>query len=230
MNEKIENKELLKRILECLKKSDNFDFSEEELASIENIGFTRKLVNGQDTGIDIESILLFKNLKSLTLRNYELTMRDLQFISEHPSIEDISFLECTFENTDFDELSRLPEKLKFIYCSKLPLKFPKVKGVRVEFCEIDFSSIDFSRASSIAIKNSKIRNVQNLDDYDNILTVNLDGSELIKENGEIAEDITVAKNCEYTHREIDKYYVDDYEKTSVEENHKKPSVEEDYEK
>lgn len=221
MNGKIENKELVKRILERLNKSDNEEFSAEELASIENIGFTKRLVNGKDTNIDVENIFLFKNLRSLTLKNYPLTMRDLQLIAEHASIEDVSFLDCTFENIDFDELSRLPENLKFIYCSKLPLKFPKVKRVMVAFSEINFDSIDFSEAVSIRIQNSKIRNVHDINEHDNILDVNLDGSELVKGNGEIAKDINVPINCRYTHEEIDRHYVDDYRKNKVEEDFEK---------
>ena len=91
MNKKLENKELTKRILERLHKKDTEDFSEEELESIENIGLTGKLVNGKETGIDIEDIFLFKNLKSLTLRNFSLTLEDLEKLSKHISIEEISF-------------------------------------------------------------------------------------------------------------------------------------------
>lgn len=221
MNKKIENKELMKKILEQLNKDDSEELSEEELACIENIVFTKKLVNGKDTNIDIENIFLFKNLKSLTLRNYSLSMRELKLIAEHAGIENVSFLDCTFESIDFDELLRLPESLKFIYCSKLPLKFPKVKKVMVAFCEIDFDSIDFSEATSIKIQNSKIRNVYDIDEHDNILEVNLDGSELIRENGEIVKDICVPLNCRYTHEEIDRHYVDDNRKNKVEEDFEK---------
>lgn len=220
MNKKIENKELIKRILERLNKSEIGKFSEEELAKIENIAFTKKLANGTDTGIGIENIFLFENLRCLTLRSYSLTMEDLQYISEQSTIENVSFLECTFDNIDFDELPRVPEVLKFLNCSKLPLKFPRVKKVMIGNCEIDFDSIDFSSASSIIIKNSKIKNAHDISECNNILEVNLDGSELLQKDGDSLEDIRVPDNCKYSHKEDDKYYIDDYNRIS----------EEDYEK
>lgn len=209
MNKKLENKELTKRILERLHKKDTEDFSEEELESIENIGLTGKLVNGKETGIDIEDIFLFKNLKSLTLRNFSLTLEDLEKLSKHISIEEISFLGCCFEDVNFDVLSRIPSRLKFIYCSKLPLKFSNIKKLMISFCELDFETIDFSSISSIFIQNSKVENVKDLTEYENLLEVNLDGSELTQKDGKSISDIRVRENCMYSHREKSKLYEDD---------------------
>lgn len=220
MNEKIDNKELIKRILERLHKADNTNFSVDELAEIEDIAFTKKLVNGKDTGISINNIFIFKNLRCLTLRSYSVTMEDLLNISKHPTIEDISFLECAFDDVDFDNLPRIPEMLKFLNCSNLPLKFPRVKKVMVGSCEIDFNSIDFESSTSIIIQNSRIKNVHNINQYDNLLEVNLDGSELIQENGEIVADINVSDKCKYSHREIDRCYIDDYSSIKHEEMEK----------
>lgn len=217
MNEKIDNKGLIKRILERLHKADDTNFSVDELVKIEDIAFTKKLVNGKDTGISIDNIFLFKNLRCLTLRNYSLTMEDFLNISNHPAIEDVSFLECAFDDIDFDNLPRIPEMLKFLNCPNLPLKFPRVKKVMIGSCEIDFTSIDFDSSTSIIIQNSKVKNVHNLNQYDNILEVNLDGSELIQEDGETVADISVSEKCKYSHREIDRCYIDDYRSIKHEE-------------
>lgn len=210
MNKKIENKELVKRILNQIHKSDeNAEISEEDLASIENIALTRILENGKDTEINVEDIFLFKNLKSVTLKNYLLGMKDLQVISEHPRLEDVSFFGCQFEDVDFDELSRLPENLKFIYCSSMPLKFPKVGKVMIAYSNLDFDSIDLSYVTSMKIKDSIVKNVKDLVEYQNIIEVNFDGSKLIQETGKIVEDIKVGKSCSYSHKPHDIYYVDD---------------------
>lgn len=218
MYKKIENKQLLKTILNALNKSDSEDFSEEELLNIENIGFIERLSNGKATNIKVEDVLLFKNLKSLTLRRYTLTMEDLNLISKYTNIEDISFLECSFPNVDFDELPRMPKTLKFMRCSALPTKFPRIRNIVVSFSEIDFDSISFSDAISIRINNSKIRNIHDIDTYDNILEVDFDGSELLKSNGEKVKDINVASGCNYTHEDIDLQYVDNFSEYKVEED------------
>ena len=63
MREKIENKELIKKILTCLNKSDSDDFSEEDLASIENISLSPKLVDGRETGLTVRDIFFFNKNK-----------------------------------------------------------------------------------------------------------------------------------------------------------------------
>jgi len=209
VNKKIENKELVNCILNRLTKFYTNEFSEEELASISNIRLIGKLSNGKDTGISIEDVKLFKNLKSLTLTNYSLTMKDLMVIADYTHIRDVSFLGCFFDDIDFDELSRLPETLKFICCSNLPKKFPRVKDVIVDFGEIDFSSIDLLQAISLRIQNSKIKNISDINMHNNILEVNLDGSELIDYNGNLLKDINVGDGCIYSHNELCMHHIDD---------------------
>lgn len=213
MNKKIENEELVKRILNQIHKSDeNTEISEEDLASIENIALTRLLENGKDTGINVEDIFLFKNLKSVTLKNYLLTMKDLQVISEHPQLEDVSFFGCQFEDINFDELHRLPENLKFIYCPSMPLKFPKVGKVMVAYSDLDFDSIDLSCVTNIRIKNSIVRNAKDLVQYPNIIEANFDGSKLMQKDGQVIENINVGNSCRYSHNPHDIYQVDDLRK------------------
>lgn len=204
-----DNKELVKTILASLKKSDDETFSQEELATIEDIVFTQVLANGKYTGISLEDAFLFENLKTITLKNYNLSSRDLKVICEHPKLQEISFLGCTFEEASFDEISKHPEILKFIFCSKLPKKFPAVDKVLVAFSNLDFNSIDFSKATIIKVKNSEISNARDLDEFSNLVEVNLDGSTLTKDNGEKVEDITVGKACIYSHELEDRNFVDD---------------------
>lgn len=209
MDKIIENKELKKRILASLHKTDSDSFSQEDLDQVENIGFTQRLVNGKHTHIDVINILLFNNLKYLTLRHYILTMRELRFISEHKSIKEVSFLNCTFQDVDFDELSSIPEILKFDHCSCLPSKFPKVNKIIVFQTDIDFHSIDLSKVISIRIENSTIKNIYDIDKYEQLLDVNLDGSELFNEDHQKISDISVPKNCLYSHKEQCLYCCDD---------------------
>lgn len=210
MNLKIENKELAKSIRNCLQGPHADIFSDQELASIENIGLTGRLVNGRETGVTIKDVLLFKNLKYLTLRAYKITTEDLYLLGSRTNIQELSFLQCTFVNTDFDKVSRIPETLKFIGCPQLTEKFPGIKKILVDSCEMDFDSISFSKANIIRIQNSKIKNVHDIDAYDNIAEVNFDGSELVRANGETAENIRVGRNCRYSHKKNDRHYVDNY--------------------
>lgn len=205
MIEKIENKELIKKILTCLNKSDSEDFTEEDLASIENISLSPKLANGRETGLTVRDIFFFSNLKSLTLRDFKLSMDAIQLIANRKEIENLSFISCGFDDIDFDKIPSLPENLKFISCKSLPRKFPKVKKVDIDLSSVDFESISLESALEIIIRNSKVKNVHDIEKYENIIAVNLDGSELIGKNGEEIKDIKVSKNTLYSHEEEKRY-------------------------
>ncbi len=200
MKEKIDNKELIKRILTSLNKSENDDFTDDELASIENIALCPKLINGILTGINIEDIAFFPNLKSLTLREYQMTMRDLELITSRKEMENISFINCGFDDISFDNVPRLPDNLRFISCDHLPPKFPNIRRVRVSNSDIDFNSINLSVATELCIQASNIRNAHDIDEYKNIILVNFDGSDLIGIHGNPVHDIKVSPNTLYTHR------------------------------
>ena len=193
MIEKIENKELIKKILTCLNKSDSEDFTEEDLASIENISLSPKLANGRETGLTVRDIFFFSNLKSLTLRDFKLSMDDIQLIANRKEIENLSFISCGFDDIDFNKIPSLPENLKFISCKSLPRKFPKVKKVDIDLSSVDFASISLESTLELIIRNSKVKNVHDIERYENIIAVNLDGSELIGKNGEEIKDIVTKK-------------------------------------
>lgn len=205
MKEKIENKELIKKILTCLNKSDSDDFSEEDLASIENISLSPKLANGRETGLTVRDIFFFSNLKSLTLRDFELSMDDIQLIADRKEIENLSFISCGFDDIDFDKIPSLPGNLKFISCKSLPRKFPRVKKVDIDLSSVDFDSISLESTLELIIRNSKVKNVHDIERYENIIAVNLDGSKLIGENGQEIQDIKVPKNTLYSHEEEKRY-------------------------
>ncbi len=205
MREKIENKELIKKILTCLNKSDSDDFSEEDLASIENISLSPKLVDGRETGLTVRDIFFFSNLKSLTLRDFHLSMDDMQLIVDRKEIENLSFISCEFEDIDFDKIFVLPENLKFISCKSLPRKFPRVKKVDINLSLVDFCSLRLESALELIIRNSKVKNVHDIERYENIKVVNFDGSKLIGENGQEIQDIKVSRNTLYSHEEEKRY-------------------------
>ena len=202
---KIENEELIKKILTCLNKNDSEDFTEEDLASIRNISLEYMLTNGKLTGITVGDIIFFENLESLTLKGYSLSMEDLQLISDRKGIENLSFIGCSFDDIDFDKLSNLPENLKFISCNRLPREFPKVKKVNIESSCVDFGAISLNCALELIIRNSKVKNVHNIEEYENIRAVNFGGSKLIREDGQEIQDIKVSENTLYSHEEEKRY-------------------------
>jgi hypothetical protein len=158
-------------------------------------------------GINLNCVQAFPNLKRLKISNFEITQ---EFIDTIANFKDLKFLEITrgsFSNVDFKSLESKLESIRFSNCPELPFEYPKVKDVMITKSAIDFSRIDFDVANKIFIQNSTIKNVRDLDQYDNIQKINLDGSELYDENEILIQDIKVSDKTIYTHeREV--YYYD----------------------
>lgn len=204
MKGEIKNKELVNTILRRLNKFDSEDFSQEDIEKIDSIFLEFELINGKETGILIRDICYFPNLRSVTICRYSITMDDLQALSEARKIEDVLFLQCEFSNVDFDKLGRIPSNIKFSHCKSLPEKLSNINEIRIWKCRVDLNSINLPKVTELAIQNSTIINARDLTEYENIKSVDFDGSILIKSNGEKTKDIKVNSNCIYTHEE-DKY-------------------------
>ena len=132
-------------------------------------------------------------------------MDDMQLIVDRKEIENLSFISCEFEDIDFDKIFVLPENLKFISCKSLPRKFPRVKKVDINLSLVDFCSLRLESALELIIRNSKVKNVHDIERYENIKVVNFDGSKLIGENGQEIQDIKVSRNTLYSHEEEKRY-------------------------
>ena len=70
---------------------------------------------------------------------------------------------------------------------------------------VDFCSLRLESALELIIRNSKVKNVHDIERYENIKVVNFDGSKLIGENGQEIQDIKVSRNTLYSHEEEKRY-------------------------
>lgn len=201
---------MARSIYYALKKPETSVFTEEELASITNISISKKNAAFSETGLRIQDMFLFKNLKYVTLRDFSITQEDLEQIMRKSSVKGIYFDYCFFGDVDFNRLVRLPERIGFSCNENMPLRYPKVRQVEINGCqELDFDTIDFSIVEQVEIRNARIKNAHGLETYSNIKEVNLDYSLLIGRDGNPMDEIRVAKGCRYSHIPYGEYPVDD---------------------
>lgn len=202
---KIENEQLIKILSYNLDKYDDNNFTTEELNSIENIRFDKKLINGKDTHLSIEAITLFKNLKSITLAYYDITDKDIELLNNSQLIN-ISFMSCDLSNIDL-KFNRTLNQL-FFYDSKLPLNLPQVTDLHIMNCDVYFETIDFKSLEMFKAETSTIYNVKDLVEYSQIKYIIFTNTDLVLPDGTQTDDIKVGDNCSYTHQVIDTNYVD----------------------
>lgn len=208
--EEIKNSEL-KRLITMKSNKLNFDeVNDEDLENIREISLNSYLINGKESEIDLNIIRAFLNLKDVRISNFTITQDIIDMLEEQEKIEGIEFVNTTFdENIKFSKFSERLKKISFTNCEKLAFDYPNVSSIQIMRSNVDFKNVDFNKIKKIFIQNSTIQNVFNLDEYENIEIVNLDGSRLYDKEGKQVQDISVAEKTSYTHKSI-VYYYDSY--------------------
>lgn len=217
VEKKFDNPNLEKYLLEIFNKKSMDEISQKELDSVDNILFKmKKNFNDEDVN-KFSDLKKFPNLRMLTLRGYDLTTEELIEIFNYHKFNEISFIDCKLDNVEFDKIKNYPEIIKFMLCKKMPKKYPNVSDILIESSTVDFDTIDFSKVNKIAIVSSSVYNVHNLDMYEQIKYVNLNGSDLLDKSECEVEDILVSKECYYSHKSNEIIKVDNSEKNIIEE-------------
>ena len=206
LKEKITSLELQKYIAyKCNKLTFN-DCTEEEIEKIEELSISSKLINGKKSGITLEIIENFHNLKILNITGFDISQEELNIIISLPQIDRITFFNSNFENASFSNFNNPKIKLEFRGCI-LPKVLPKLENIYIEGTEVDFKSIDFSYVKNLKITSSTIKNTFSLKEFSQIESVNLNGSRLYDINESIIYDISVPSSTKYSH--TDKLYLYD---------------------
>lgn len=197
----LENKKLRKIIAIKLGKMPYEEISSNDLEKITEITLNARLLNGAESGIILDSLALFPNLKKLKLSNYRISPKAIELVSSLQFLEDLEIFGAEFEkDINFAPLEQQLLKLKFYNCLPITFAYPKINEIWLSNTDIDFSVIDLSRAKKITILNSTIKNIHDLTDFSNIENINFDGSTFMDANNEPVSEISVNEKTQYTHK------------------------------
>ena len=198
LKEKITNPELKRYVALKWGKYYFDECTDEEIESIEELSISSKLINGKNSEIPLDVITLFPKLKYLNITRYNISQENLDSMMSIPSLEVLTFYNSEFSKTNFSKYEDIKCNINFKGCV-LPEKFPLMEYVHVEGSEINQKSIDFSKVKDLVLLNCNIRNAFSIKEYEQIESVNLDGSKIYDENGSIIYDIEVPDRTRYSH-------------------------------
>lgn len=197
----LENKELRKIIAIKLGKMPYEEISSNDLEKITEITLNARLLNGAESGISLDSLTLFPNLKKLKLSNYKINQTAIELASSLQFLEDLEIFGAEFDkDITFAPLEQQLLKLKFYNCLPITFAYPKINEIWLSNTDMDFSVIDLSRTKKITILNSTIKNIHDLTDFSNIENINFDGSTFMDANNEPVSEISVNEKTQYTHK------------------------------
>ncbi len=196
-----DNKELRRIIALKLGKMPYDELGAEDFEKIYEIALNARLINGRESGISLDAISLFPNLRRLKLSNYRITKEAISKVASLAGLIDLEIFGAEFEEgVTFEGLEHTLKSLRFYNCLQVDFKYPRLEEVWLNQTDIDFSKIDLQTARSLVIRNGNVRNICDLTDFPNLERVDLDGSILTKGNEKV-DDIKVSSKTKYTHKE-----------------------------
>lgn len=198
--EEIKSSELRRLITLKSNKLDYKDVTEEDFDRITELVFNSKAFNGEETGVDLNWIELFPELRSIRIIGFDITQEVLELLSSRVNINSVEFANCQMDELDFEKLNVRLKRVEFNNCGVLPFKYPKVPSVHVVNSELDFDNIDFNIVKGMYVLNSVIKNGRSLTEFENIERVVLDGTTIFC-GDEVLEEIEVSKSTKYSHKD-----------------------------
>lgn len=202
IEELMQNNELNKIVALKVGKMPYEPITEGDFAKVEEINLNARLINGKESGISLEAVSLFPNLRKLRLSNYRINKEAIETMASLAGLKDLEIFGAEFEEgIDFTSLAHSLKSLKFYNCLEVSFPYPSLEEVWLSNTDIDFCSVDLQSARRIIIRNANVRNACDLTDFPNIESINFDGSNLIGEDGEKLSDIKVSEKTQYTHKD-----------------------------
>lgn len=198
--EKIKSKELKRQIALRIGKLNFEDVTEEDFDEISELTLNFKSINGKKTDINLNVLEFFPYLKKIRIIDFDINQEDICKINKLECVEVLEFSRCKFNKINFDVIEERLKKIDFSECGELAFKYPKVKNILINMCEIDFEFVDLEAVQKIYVFDSVIKNLPDLSKYKDLEKVIFDGSKIIDANGKEIEDALISEHTEYSHK------------------------------
>lgn len=197
--EDITSKELRQCI--CLRTGKFYfeDVTEEEIMQIQEMDFRGIKFNGEPTDIELEYLRLFPKLASLAISDFTISEEELKVIAELKNLKRIQFNNCEFSEELISKLPQEFEEFILMGCENMQnLTFPKAKVITVKGGDVYFNKIDFDNTRALYLQNTVIKNATDIEKYEKLEVVNLDGSRIYTIDGKEVSEIKVSNRTEFS--------------------------------
>lgn len=181
------------RIIVCglLGKTENEPIYTEELAQIDRLNINPRIFKNPNLYVDLGDLYLFKNLKSLYIRDMYITDYNIQCLNQVPSLKYLQMNKCKFENVTMPLYLPMLEGLSLISTYGIDMKFFKdlsnLKILKViNNAILKYKGIEnLQGLHEIYFQNNVNVDLKNLLKINNLKKLNLDGSTVKKEKYEM---------------------------------------------
>lgn len=192
----IQSTDLLDKVKDILGKDKVL---ESDFSNVEDLTLNKYKFNGKENDIDLSELRYFKNLKTLTLINFQIDKEIIKSINDNDFLWAIQFSSCKFK--DIIPVKQEVDYLILDYCENINLELiNNNKTVKIIGSEVDLKQLkQMDKIESLYLQDCKIKNTEEILKYKKLKLLNLDGS--ILENNDILKKL---------YKNIKIYYKDEY--------------------
>ena len=171
----IEREDLL-NILKIILNKDNIIL--EDLDKIEDLTLNKYKLNNSPNDIDLKELNLFKNLKTLTLINFNIRSKDIEAINKNKNLWAVQFSKCIFE--DAIPINTGVKYLIIDYCKEIKYELiNNNRTTRIIGATVDLDLIkQTNQIERLFLQNCDIKNERTLLNYTQLKYLNIDGSRI----------------------------------------------------
>ncbi len=188
----IKSKDLFNLIKIILEKDE---IVEEDLEKVEDLTLNKYELDGTETDIDLDELVMIKNLKTLTLIKFTIKEENITKINNIKLLNTVQFTNCKFES--INPLKQEIDNIVIDNCDNVKLKIiNNNKLIKIIGSSIDMKQINqSSNIQYLYLQNCEIRNIIELLKYDNLKFLSVDGS--ITDNQDFLNIISQKINVSY---------------------------------
>ena len=156
----IKNKEL-EMLLQVMLNKNIKRIKQNDLDKIEDITLNAKDVLGKLISYDLEDLKLFNNLKTCTIRNYEISNENIDALNNVNDINELKIYNCSFKEKI--DLKLNVQTVQFIACKNLKLgnliSKSSIENIFILHClDYDISNIETKKPINIYFDEVNISN------------------------------------------------------------------------
>lgn len=196
---KFNNDEISEYIKSKLNKKPNDKVRSSDLRKLDTLVINGKDILGNKIEYNLQGIKNFANLESLTLKNIDITKKDLKSINKLRKIKKLVFINCnitekaaiarslrklyidrtqTINNVKFKRDINELQIMNITLNNEIVNGFKKIQKLTILSCDglDDINLIKFKNITKFNLQNCNIRNIKVLSHFNRLKEINLDGT------------------------------------------------------
>ena len=188
MNVQFKSKEFEKYVYVKLNKDIEEELTLSDLGQVHDVSINQLNIRGEVIDTTMLDLLFFKNLRELTIQNFEINEHNVVYLEKLENLQNLSLSSCKFSDGIALKLNKSTETLRINACENMHFGlFSSENNIK----NLYIRNIDLERVGALNLNNinnlqqleklemqncDEITNIQQISGLAKLLSLNIDGS------------------------------------------------------